>query len=432
MISHPPGKEKARDRLHRIQTTFQQTSQGKWPDLIQRTIACPTLQYEQDDNQPLVASHDSLPAKTAKRLYKTASQGQNGKTWRQLKASPPALVGPDQWNEAITKISPRERQEGPLSERTSSLKLGARLPRSLTRIAKLKKHKAADAGGWTTESAQSCLDHPRLKIALLAWIHGQAVSPLVPARRVGLAHAHRRVCLDKGGGAIRPILIGMSWSKLLSPLVLRNAKSNLDVFLRDRQFGIGTLQGGLAMTTALRATLAEHPSHVVACLDFKNAFGAIERTTCMEILRELRPQSPAWLDTVNIMMSQPALVTNPCRNHAAITYDGLHKRIKQLTSEVRTLSVLVGPADDIATVLQKLPRAFLPTGLSLQPQKKKPALGPTSQADRESSGLTAHAGTSEGIPGSHHSGGRPHRPISEMLRQQWPTTSERLLCFRTS
>ena len=129
--------------------------------------------------------------------------------------------------------------------------------------------------------------------------------------------------LRQGGGAIRPILIGMIWSKLLSHLLLQPAKPDLEVFLRDRQFGIGTPQGRLAMTTALKAHLSTHPHHVVACLDFKNAFGTIDRTTCIKVLRELCPHHPAWLDAVNVLLSEPALVVNPARNHLAMTYDGL-------------------------------------------------------------------------------------------------------------
>ena len=115
----------------------------------------------------------------------------------------------------------------------------------------------------------------------------------------------------------------MIWSKLLSHLLLQPAKSDLQVFLRDRQFGIGTPQRGLAMTTALKAHLSTHPSHVVACLDFKNAFGTIDRTTCVKVLRELCPHHLAWLDAVNVLLSEPVLVVNPERNHLAMTYDGL-------------------------------------------------------------------------------------------------------------
>ena len=77
------------------------------------------------------------------------------------------------------------------------------------------------------------------------------------------------------------------------------------------------------MTTALKAHLSQHPTHVVACLDFKNALGSIDRTTCVEVLRELCPQHPAWLDAVNVLLSEPVLVVNPARNHMAMTYDGL-------------------------------------------------------------------------------------------------------------
>ena len=107
---------------------------------------------------------------------------------------------------------------------------------------------------------------------------------------------------------------------------------------------------------------------------------------------QLCPRNPAWLDVVNILVNQPTLVINPYRNHLARTYDGLpqrdplstlifsltmiviHKAIKQTTSEVRAHSyihdtVLVGPADDLANVLQELPRALQHKGMSLQPQK---------------------------------------------------------------
>ena len=78
-----------------------------------------------------------------------------------------------------------------------------------------------------------------------------------------------------------PCLFGQGWGghqtyidrdalvQLLSHLLLIPAKSDLEVFLRDRQFGIGTPQGGLAMTIVLKVHLADNPTHVMACLDFK-------------------------------------------------------------------------------------------------------------------------------------------------------------------
>ena len=295
ILSHPPGKEKARDRVQRIQQCLQQASQGEWKALLLRVIDMETPRYEQDASQPLATSADSLPPRTARRLYKAASQGQLGKAWRQLRAPPPVFVGPAQWEEAVAKLTPHATPEGavPLREDIAPEKWHPTSREYEHAISRLKKNKAADAGGWTTETAQSCMNHPHLKQVVLAWIHTHATATSGPARRRGLWRTHRLVCLDKGGGAIRPILTGMIWSKLLSHLLLQPAKSDLEVFLRDRQFGIGTPQGGLAMTTALKAHLTAHPSHVVACLDFKNAFGTIDRTTCIKVLRELCPHHPA-------------------------------------------------------------------------------------------------------------------------------------------
>ena len=91
----------------------------------------------------------------------------------------------------------------------------------------------------------------------------------------------------------------------------------------------------------------------------------------MEVLRELCPHNPAWLDAVNVLLAQPALVINPHRNHLALTYDPLntlvfsltmteviHKAVRQTTSKARALSyiddtVLVGTADNIADTLQE-------------------------------------------------------------------------------
>ena len=253
----------------------------------------------------------------------------------------------------------------------------------------VKEKQGSGCRGGPRKQLQSCMDRPHLKQAILQWIHAHVSTTEGPARRRGLWRTHRLVCLDKGGGAIRLILIGMFWSKLLSHLLLQPAKSDLEIFLRDRQFGIGTPKGGVAMTTALKAHLADNPTHVVACLDLKNAFGSIDRNTCMKVL----PQNPAWLDAVNVLLAQPVLVVNPYRNHLAMTYDGLpqgdpfstlvfslamteviHKAVRETTSEVKTLSyiddtIIVGPADDIAEILQTLPRAIHDTGLSLQPQK---------------------------------------------------------------
>ena len=81
--------------------------------------------------------------------------------------------------------------------------------------------------------------------------------------------------------------------------------------------------GGIGNDHGNQSHLEQNPDHVVACLDFKNAFGTIDRPTCIKALRELCPHQPAWLDAVHVLLSWPALVVNPAENHLARTYDGL-------------------------------------------------------------------------------------------------------------
>ena len=153
---------------------------------------------------------------------------------------------------------------------------------------------------------------PPLKQMLLTWIHTHAIATSGPARRRGLWRTHRLVCLDKGGGAIRPILIGMIWAKLLSHLLLQPAKSDLEIFLRDRQFGIGTPQGGLAMTTALKAHLSQHPTHVVACLDFKMHLGPLTAPPVSRFSENsVHSTQPGWMQSMFCYQSQCWWSTQP-------------------------------------------------------------------------------------------------------------------------
>ena len=161
--------------------------------------------YEQDESQHLATGADSLPPRTARRLYKAASKGQLGKAWRQLRAPPLVFVGPEQWDEAVDKRTPHENQEGPPLREGVAPDRWHPTPREYSHaISKLKRNKAADAGGWTTETAQSCMDHPHLKQLLLEWLHTHAMATEGPARRRGSWRTHRLVCLDKGGGPSDP------------------------------------------------------------------------------------------------------------------------------------------------------------------------------------------------------------------------------------
>ena len=125
----------------------------------------------------------------------------------------------------------------------------------------------------------------------------------------------------------------------------------------------------------------------------------------------------------------------------------IHKAVRQTTSEVRTLSyiddtVLVGPADDIADMLQVLPRALEHTGLSLQPQKTQlwapqsdqitqhPGLKQIQAKMKDPEASSFWVKREEKTPLTHTLWAtKPSfRIISEMSPTQWPMTSAKLLC----
>ena len=147
------------------------------------------------------------------------------------------------------------------------------------------------------------------------------------------------------------------------------------------------------MTLSIRARLAANPEHVIASLDFKNAFGTLQRSTCLDTLRKLCPHNPAWLDVVNVLLARPMVINNPTADKPSQTWDGLPQgdplstllfstvmsdvvlqAVKSITSEVHVVSyvddtILIGPAEEVALTLQRLPKLLMHSGLELQPAK---------------------------------------------------------------
>ena len=165
VLSHPPKKGKAKDRLHRIQQCLQQASQGEWKALILRVLEMDTPRYEQDESQPLATSADSLPPRTARRFYKAASQGQLGKAWRQLRALPLVFVGPAQWEEAVAKLTPHATPEGAPSPRgpcTRELALPGSMTMPSPNSRRIKQQTREDGprkqlrAAWTTPTSDKC------------------------------------------------------------------------------------------------------------------------------------------------------------------------------------------------------------------------------------------------------------------------------------
>ena len=124
LLSHPPGK--ARDRLHRIQNSFQRASQGEWKSLIERVLEIRVPKYEQDESQPQPSSEDSPTT------LQSSVPGTAGESMAAAPSSPASLhrTGPGvkHWQNSHHM----KNRKAPLSERTSLRKDGSPLPGSIT------------------------------------------------------------------------------------------------------------------------------------------------------------------------------------------------------------------------------------------------------------------------------------------------------------
>ena len=216
-LCRPPGAESRKDRLTRLKHQFELASQGEWDTLMEAALARPDPCFEHNPGLELAASKGGLSAHTAQRLYKAASQRQLGKAWRQLRAPPPLHIGQAEWHAAAQKLFPHESTEGPpLREDCNPACWHPTEKHFQDAICRLKKGRVADSGGWTTELAQGALSNPQVRPEVLKWLHGLAICLDPFFGRQGLTHYHKLVCLDQGGGGVRPILISMIWTKLLS------------------------------------------------------------------------------------------------------------------------------------------------------------------------------------------------------------------------
>ena len=253
VLGRPQRAESRKERLERLNQQFQLASQGEWDTLLQRwpgqTHAERWTTSTHWPPQRMDYPH-TLPSAFT-------DHGQLGKAWRQLRALPPLPAGIPQWEAAREKLFPHGSREGRprLRDESTPHLWQPTMPQFTKAVRRLKRQKAEGGppkrlrAAWRTPvpNKRSC--------------SGSLARP-APSHRMQAGKAwskvyHRLFCLDKGGGGVRPILIGMIWTKILSHLLLARARPDLDIHLKERQLGIGTSQGGLAMTISIMARLQE-------------------------------------------------------------------------------------------------------------------------------------------------------------------------------
>lgn len=130
----------------------------------------------------------------------------------------------------------------------------------------------------------------------------------------GHCHAHvkplffggRLLALSKKCGGIRPIAVGMTLRRLASKCASHFGIAHLTSYLSPRQLGVGIPGGCEAAVHAVRRMLQSLPDdHVVAKLDFSNAFNTLQRA---HMLRGVKDRLPSLYSYCHSAYSQPSFL----------------------------------------------------------------------------------------------------------------------------
>ncbi|KMS64974.1 hypothetical protein BVRB_040730, partial [Beta vulgaris subsp. vulgaris] len=110
--------------------------------------------------------------------------------------------------------------------------------------------------------------------------------------------------LKKKSGGIRPIAVGYTWRRLAAKCANAYAVSMLGPYLCPRQLGAG-IQGGCeaAVHATRRFIESMPPDHVVAKLDFSNAFNCLCRS---RMLGEVASRIPELYKFCHLSYSSPS------------------------------------------------------------------------------------------------------------------------------
>ena len=99
------------------------------------------------------------------------------------------------------------------------------------------------------------------------------------------------IALEKKSGGIRPIAIGYTWRRIASKCANFFASEKTKAILSPRQLGVAVPGGCEAAIHATRRFVESMPQgHVVAKLDFSNAFNSLHRSVMLESVAALTPE----------------------------------------------------------------------------------------------------------------------------------------------
>ena len=163
----------------------------------------------------------------------------------------------------------------------------------------------------------------------------------------------RLIALNKKSGGVRPIAIGCTWRRLAAKCANAFACNKLVSLFSPRQVGVAVKGGCEAAVHATRRYIENmSPDHVVAKLDFYNAFNCLDRGYMLDKVAEVIPEihkfcclsysQPSTLQFGDYIISSEVGVQQGDPLGALLFCIGLHPILNATSSELT-----IGYMDDV-------------------------------------------------------------------------------------
>jgi len=151
-------------------------------------------------------------------------------------------------------------------------------------------HYEGGTWGGATRGEEGPPEHPLLN-NITAFINLLLSGNGIPPEVGKTLYGGSLMALNKPGGGLRPIAIGLVWRRLTAKVCVQHVTKRATALLAPRQLGFGVRGGSEAAAHAARRFVQSmKTNHILVKLDFKNAFNTLHRDVILEEIKEHFPE----------------------------------------------------------------------------------------------------------------------------------------------
>ena len=188
----------------------------------------------------------------------------------------------------------------------------------------LKRKRAADPGGWTTELWMLSWDDQQQRDRLLTWLQ-RICAPTASPEIKHLLSLTQLIMISKSSGGTRPILLISLFKKIYHAVIAQAAGPDLHALTDAEQFG-HQQQGTLLLLAAAEGHKQRYPHDMIMQLDIRNAFGSLRRDQALLLLHNHLSDAArtTWYPLLAHVLSTGTTIVHPHQcTEMTVTHDGI-------------------------------------------------------------------------------------------------------------